>query len=109
MKSKGPSLLFATIVTLLLGAGAVLVIDARAQQARQAKAEEFQRLVGGLGLGPAVDLSGCAFSFDPRVCPHCSENLGPIPGGFYFCPQHACSIFYVRLEPHGREQDAQVP
>jgi hypothetical protein len=55
-------------------------------------AEALQRLVGGLGCGPAVDLSRCAFSFDPRLCPDCPLNRGPVPGGVYFCPQHACSI-----------------
>lgn len=58
--------------------------------------EEFQRTLGGLGCGPAVDLSHCCFSFDPRLCEDCSLNHDPVPGSVYFCRQHACSILYCR-------------
>jgi hypothetical protein len=56
-------------LALVLGAGVILLTEAGTQAAESARAEEFQRLVGGLGFGPAVDLSGCAFAFDPRLCP----------------------------------------
>jgi hypothetical protein len=49
----------------------------------------FPELVGGLGLGAAVDLSRCAAQFDPRVEPRCSHRFGPVPGGSLFCPAHA--------------------
>ncbi len=88
------------ILSLALGASAVLGVDDWRQRRQSTRAEEFQRLVGGLGGGPAVDLSRCAFSFDPRLCSSCPDDWGPIPGGVYFCPQHACSIlFYPRLAP----------
>ena len=55
------------VLTMLVGAaGAVLVCDFQARPQQQETAKEFQQLVGGLGFGPAVDLSRCAFSFDPR-------------------------------------------
>ena len=44
----------------------------------------FQELVGGLGFGPALDLSRCEFSFDPRLCPGCPADLGPVPAGRCF-------------------------
>jgi hypothetical protein len=69
-------------------------------------AEEFQCLVGGLGLGPAVDLSRCGFSFDPRLCPDCPLNHEPVPGGIYFCPQHACSILYYPPLAGGQPEEA---
>lgn len=49
----------------------------------------FQALVGGLGLGAAVDLSRCAAQFDPRVQPPCPLRFGPVPGGSFLCPAHA--------------------
>jgi len=49
----------------------------------------FQRLVGGIGLGPAVDLTRCAGEFDPRVEPSCSHRFDPLPCGSLFCPVHA--------------------
>lgn len=52
----------------------------------------FQRLVGGLGCGPATDLSQCGFSFDPRLERECSFQFGPAPGGRCFCPFHASAI-----------------
>jgi hypothetical protein len=80
-------------VILTLAAAAGLALSAGGRSARhEARSREFQRLVGGLGFGPAADLSGCAFSFDPRLCPDCPQNYGPVAGGVYFCPHHGCSI-----------------
>jgi hypothetical protein len=79
---------------LTIGAGAIVVIDNLGPGPEEARAREFQQLVGGLGLGPAVDLGRCPFSFDPRVSHRCPQDLGPIPGGGCFCPRHACSILY---------------
>jgi hypothetical protein len=85
---------------LLAGAsGAVLVTEARLQHSREEHAAEFQRLVGGLGFGPALDLSGCAFGFDPRLDGSCAEEYGPLPGGNCFCPRHAGSILYYPSPP----------
>jgi hypothetical protein len=83
------------VILFLVGAaGGVLVSEHRAQARREEHEEAFQRLVGGLGFGPAVDLSGCAFGFDPRLAGSCAEEGGPIPAGACFCPRHAGSIFY---------------
>src|SRR5262245_40092121 len=92
MESRGIGLL---IVLLLLtgAAGVVVVTESRAQHRREAHAAEFQRLVGGVGFGPALDLSGCAFGFDPRLDGSCAEEDGPVPGGVCFCPRHAGSLF----------------
>jgi hypothetical protein len=112
MKTHGPLLLVVLVTALTVGAGAVLVCEQRRQGAREVRAREFQRLVGGLGGGPAVDLSRCAFSFDPRLCPHCPQDDGPIPAGAAFCPHHACSILYYppldRLGPAQAKSDADV-
>ena len=57
------------------------------------RATEFHRLVGGLGFGPGIDLSRCEAAFDPRICPHCSWDTGPIPGGREFCFHHPLCVF----------------
>jgi hypothetical protein len=72
----------------------VFWFDGSPQAESDARSAQFQDLVGGLGFGPAADLSRCAFSFDPRLCDRCPEDVEPIPGGVYFCPQHGCSILY---------------
>jgi hypothetical protein len=114
-ETRGPFLLFSLIGTLSLAAAVVLGVEHEFQRRQSERAEAFQRLVGGLGFGPAVDLSRCAFSFDPRLCSSCPEDGGPIPGGAYFCPQHACSIlYYPRLEggralPGEADGDAPFP
>jgi hypothetical protein len=84
------------ILLLLLPATAVaiLIIEAQPPPARAARAAEFHRLVGGLGFGPAANLSRCAFGFDPRLCPSCPQQDGPVPAGAVFCPEHGCSILY---------------
>jgi hypothetical protein len=88
------SMLSFVLLVLIGTAGAVLVGEHRAQARRQVHAEAFQRLVGGLGFGPAVDLSACAFGLDPRLAGSCADEGGPIPAGACFCPRHAGSLFY---------------
>jgi hypothetical protein len=90
MHAKRPAAVLAVILTLALGAVAVVLAGGRERDDRAA--QEFQQLVGGLGFGPAVNLSPCAFSFDPRLCHRCPQDFGPVPGGRCFCPQHASSI-----------------
>jgi hypothetical protein len=94
VRPKAPLVVLCGILILTLGACGILAVESRDRSAEAARAREYQHLVGGLGFGPALDLSRCACSFDPRLCHHCPADLGPIPGGGCFCPQHACSIFY---------------
>jgi hypothetical protein len=114
MNRKGPAFLLSSLLVATVAAAGVVLLD-HASHEQQARAEEFQGLVGGLGFGPAVDLSRCAFCFDPRICPTCSQNQGPIPGGVFFCPLHGCSVFYYPpLEPsrgghEERDRDEDVP
>ena len=91
MERRAASLVL-LLLLLTVAAVAVLAVEERAAQRQQVRAEQFQRLVGGLGFGPATDLSGCAFAFDPRLDGRCSREHGPIPGGGCFCPWHAGSL-----------------
>jgi hypothetical protein len=115
MSFKGACLLVVLLIIVPVAAVVLVIADSIAPPRDHAHAEELQRLVGGLGCGPAVDLSRCAFSFDPRLCATCSLNHGPVPGGVYFCPQHACSILYCRpptlslAPPVAEEGDGRTP
>jgi hypothetical protein len=96
-------LLAATCIGLLGGLGCLIVVCDQMTPARHAPlAAEFQRLVGGLGLGPAADLFSCGRSFDPRICSECSLNQGPLPGGACYCPHHASSILDFPTMAPGR-------
>ena len=113
MESRGRVLLL--LLVLLAGAaGAVLAAENLARPGPE-RDEPFQRLVGGVGFGPALDLSGCAFSFDPRLDGACAEECGPIPGGGYFCPRHAMSVFFYRPLDRGtplplaRDDNGRLP
>jgi hypothetical protein len=100
-------LLLALIAATALAAVAALGVEDGLRRRQAERAEAFQRLVGGLGFGPAVDLSHCAFCFDPRLCGSCPEDWGPVPGGAYFCPRHGCSVLlYPRLEGRGPTGEA---
>jgi hypothetical protein len=97
MRPSAPLAVLACILALAVGAMVILALESRNPGA--VRAGEFQQLVGGLGFGPAVDLSHCPNSFDPRLCHRCPEDLGPVPGGGCFCPQHASSLFdYPELD-----------
>jgi hypothetical protein len=91
MHKAGRFLLASLIVAMLL-AGAVLVKEGTASDPGRGS-EEFQQLVGGLGFGPALDLSRCPMAFDPRLGSTCEEDSGSIPCGNPFCPQHGTSVF----------------
>jgi hypothetical protein len=84
------------LVVLLLGCASALVLalEERHQRSREEQTAEFQRLVGGLGFGPALDLSGCPFGFDPRLDGSCAQEYAPLPGGACFCPRHAGSVLH---------------
>jgi hypothetical protein len=87
--------LIGSVLVLLLTVAAVGLLAKELGRGRAENiAREYQQVLGGLGFGPALDLSRCANSFDPRVCPRCTDDLGPVAGGGYFCPQHASSILY---------------
>ncbi len=99
MDARGVRLLLVLLMLVGVTAG-VLFFEARQESVRQTQAEEFQRLVGGMGFGPASDWEDCPFSFDPRLGGSCGLNSGPLPGGSCFCPRHAESIFsYPALQP----------
>jgi hypothetical protein len=106
--SKKPALLLAAILSLAIMAGLTLTLGA-GSTVEEARAQEFHRLVGGLGYGPALDLSGCDFAFDPRLATGCSYDCGPIPCGLYFCPHHAGSIFEYDAERPFPDPDYERP
>jgi hypothetical protein len=109
---KGSGLL---VVLVLLACAAAAVLAAEGRDRGAGRAEEFQRLVGGVGFGPALDLSVCAFGFDPRLDGACAAECGAVPGGACFCPRHAGSVFIYpplgrRTEgPAGEEGDGLPP
>jgi hypothetical protein len=80
-----------TILGLALAAAAVLAWESAGDPHTDSK-RAFGQLVGGLGLGPALDLGRCEFSFDPRLCGHCSSDVGIVPGGMTFCPHHGLTL-----------------
>jgi hypothetical protein len=87
---RSPAAVLAVILALAAAAVGALAVGSRP---RDGAAREFHGLTGGLGFGPALDPSRCAFGFDPRLCPACESDVGPVPGGAAFCPFHAGAVF----------------
>ena len=85
--------MFAISLTMMVAASAIMVIESHRDPRRATRSREFQQLFGGLGFGPAVDLSRCSLAFDPRLGPVCDSRFGPIAGGGSVCPHHALAIF----------------
>jgi hypothetical protein len=114
MRSTAPTILLAAILTVTATAAVQLLIEARSEYPQEESAVSFQRLVGGLGFGPALDLSQCPCTFDPRLEAACGLDLEPVPAGGCFCPQHGTSIFYyppLHGGPgaHGEARHAHLP
>jgi len=93
MTGKGLTSLILGLSFLCIGAAAAVASSFADNHGSRTRQQDFQRLVGGLGTGPAVDLSGCPFSFDARLANSCRYDRGPIPGGASFCREHGCSVF----------------
>ena len=113
--ARRPLVLECSLAVLAAAAVAVLVAENSGVDPREAHSAEFQHLVGGLGFGPSVTLSPCPFALDPRLDDDCAADTGSIPGGRWFCSQHALSVFaYPPLHrresrPAQRQGDGQVP
>lgn len=107
--------MLAGLVGVVAAAGAIVVTESQRDAPAAIRSREFQQLVGGLGFGPAVDLSRCTLAFDPRLSPMCESQFEPIPGGGWNCPHHVLAIFAVSdfLEPQQSlskaTPDATVP
>ena len=84
--------LLALVAALVAGSVAILVTDRPDPSEREAT-REFHHFVGGIGFGPAISSEGCEFDFDPRTCPSCPHDTGPLAGGMHFCPRHGLSVF----------------
>ena len=85
MSPRAPALLGGAAALLVLSAAAVVASSSGADDGRTARGAEFQRLVGGLGLGPATDLARCERSFDARIDGACAEQVDLVPGGALPC------------------------
>ena len=55
-----PGTLLLSLVLSVAAAALMLALDLQPAAGRQRRSEEFQRLVGGLGFGPALDLERSA-------------------------------------------------
>jgi hypothetical protein len=90
-----------TVLALATAAGAVVLDGGRRGGHEAERAREFQQLVGGLGFGPAVDLSGNAFRFDPRLSPRRPADLDPLPGGGASpgAQDPCCILYYPSPDP----------
>jgi hypothetical protein len=85
--SRGPERMLVA-VAVLVAAGFFAVASASSSDgAATARSREFQRAVGGLGLGTSLTLE-CPFGFDPRLAESCGQRHLPVAGGGAFCPLH---------------------
>jgi hypothetical protein len=82
------------VATAALVVAAAASVAARTDGARAERAVEFQRIVGGLGTGPALDLAACEADFDPRVGAVCRGATTPIAGGRAFCAHRGGSSLF---------------
>ncbi len=82
MTRKAPALLCAATGAIVLAAIAAATISISAPNESDAMdSREFQTLVGGLGLGSALDLAAVPAAFDPRLEAAPVLHTQPFPGG----------------------------
>ena len=86
--SRGIAFLLGGVVLLAGAAGLALAAGSSRPDRAATNGREFQALVGGLGFGPATDLSRCGAAFDPRIEGACSWRLEPLPAARGVCVLH---------------------
>lgn len=93
-------------------ATALVTADAIQGPADTGRSADFQRLVGGLGLGPAINLSTCQPAFDLRIGEECPSGIEYLPGNGGFCPHHVCSVIswpgVVEVDPSTHRKSAHA-
>lgn len=115
MNATIPRLVLTSLIGMFFAASAVMLTETHRDSVSAGRSREFQQMLGGLGFGPAIDLSRCTLAFDPRLGPICDSQLSPIPGGQFACPHHTCSVFDFSsaaeslLPPAEASPDATVP
>lgn len=106
MESRVTSLFF-LLLLLTSAAGTVLFFEERRGHEQPAHAESFQCMVGGLGFGPALDLSDCVSDFDPRLDGSRAMDYGPIAGGACFSSRRVGSVFFYPSLKRGVHRPGQ--
>lgn len=112
IRRRTDELLLASIVVLSAAATLTIVIDQRSSSARAAIDEQFQSLVGGLGLGCHSDLARCAWQFDPRLMGDGDTPLDVVLGSSSMNPWHAMKLFPILSDQHDLaiiDDDASSP
>lgn len=98
VRRSGDEILMAVMLVLSTSAAAAVVADPLLNQTQQQTAGQFQRLMGGLGLGCHADLAHCAWQFDPRLMGDEDAPLNVVAGSHVSNPWHALSLFPASAE-----------
>ena len=107
------------LVGVPLAAAACLAIDCWRPHENLTSEAGFQRLVLGLGTGPANSLEFGPRSYDARLGLFRQGDIGPLPAGGWFVPNDSLSVLPLdedtlrrdAAEPNGlapTEHDAQL-
>lgn len=98
MKQSADKLILCSIAVLAVAAVAVVSTGSLVGERRRSAERDFQRAVGGLGLGCQLDLSRSSWQFDPRIAGD-SPLLDMVPGVGQLSPWHAIALFPPPPQP----------
>ena len=90
VRRSSDGILLAAILGLCAAAALAVAVDPLVTHSQQQAAGQFQRLLGGLGLGCQADLARCAWQFDPRLMGDDDAPLDVVAGTN---PWHSLSLF----------------
>jgi hypothetical protein len=85
--------LLAAIIILAVASALAVAIDLPANSRSRHVGQEFQSLLGGLGMGCQTDLAHCSWQFDPRLMGDDDSPLDVILGSNETNPWHSISLF----------------
>ena len=93
MKTVADNVLLCLIGALCAAAVTVVAVGTLVSNQKENAQRDFQRAVGGLGLGPEVGLTNCWWQFDARLAGDADPGLDSIPGLGELSPWHSIALF----------------
>jgi hypothetical protein len=93
MKANGDNILLSIIGALCVAAATVVAVGTLTGEHAANAQRDFQRAVGGFGLGPQVGLSHCWWQFDARLAGDDDPGLDSVAGLSELSPWHSIALF----------------
>ena len=97
MRTSADNLLLTIIGGAAVAASLIMVFET-GNRPRRAAGQQFQEVLGGLGMGCQIDMSRCCWQFDPRLMDGEDPAGDSLPGLNEISPWHSIALFPMPVD-----------